>query len=143
VTDTVTGLVWLKDSACLAGDHWRLANQAAAALADGQCGLTDGSSAGDWRLPTREEWAATIDRGTDLGCTLSNGNAPTLTDEDGFACVSLSVPWFEGSAQDAFWSSSTEPINPMDAAYADLVHGGVFYLSKGFIFRTWPVRSDR
>jgi hypothetical protein len=46
VTDSVTGLTWLKDAACLGSAHWAAANQAAAALASGQCGLTDRSSPG-------------------------------------------------------------------------------------------------
>jgi hypothetical protein len=40
--------------------HWAAANQSAAALGDGQCGLTDHSSPGDWRLPSRDEWIATL-----------------------------------------------------------------------------------
>jgi hypothetical protein len=35
---------------------WPAANNSAAALTDGQCGLTDGSAAGDWRLQTKAEW---------------------------------------------------------------------------------------
>lgn len=63
VTDTVTGLIWLQDAACLGSLNWAVANQAAAA-ADGAWGgeLTDGSRPGDWRLPTKGEWEATIAR---------------------------------------------------------------------------------
>ena len=50
-----TQLVWLKDASCadLAGTDaegladWDTANAAAASLADGTCGLTDSSVAGD------------------------------------------------------------------------------------------------
>jgi len=56
VTDTNTGLVWLKDAYCfgLPGpyDNWNDAMALVAGLSDGQCGLADGSSPGDWRLPT-------------------------------------------------------------------------------------------
>jgi hypothetical protein len=58
LTDSVTGLVWLKnpDCASLGSQPWIEANDAAASLMDGDCGLTDGSSIGDWRLPSAEEW---------------------------------------------------------------------------------------
>lgn len=56
VTDTVTGLIYLKNADCFTSQNWPTANQSAAGLADGSCGLTDGSGAGDWRLQTREEW---------------------------------------------------------------------------------------
>ncbi len=58
VLDMDTGLIWLKDAFCFGTKTWSEAMQAAAALADGQCSLTDGSVAGDWRLPTKDEWEA-------------------------------------------------------------------------------------
>ena len=51
ITDNLTGLVWLAQADCLGKIEWLAALAAANALADGQCGLTDGSVAGDWRLP--------------------------------------------------------------------------------------------
>jgi hypothetical protein len=61
VTDTTTGMVWLQNADCLpAVESYAEAHAAAAALGEGQCELTDGSSPGDWRLPTRAEWEATI-----------------------------------------------------------------------------------
>ena len=68
VTDTVTGLIWLQNANCFS-EIYSAANQAAAGLAAGQCGLTDGSSAGDWRLPTKAEWQATIARAVGLACS--------------------------------------------------------------------------
>ena len=67
VTDTVTGLIWLQNANCFGVQNYATANQAAAGLADGQCGLTDGSSAGDWRLPTKAEWEATVARAVASG----------------------------------------------------------------------------
>lgn len=60
---TVTGLIWLKQWNCLPNNTWAPANQAAAGLKHGDCGLTDNSSPGEWRLPTKDEWSATIARG--------------------------------------------------------------------------------
>ena len=60
VTDSVTGLIWLKQADCLGYATWTLGNQAAAALKSGDCSglLSDGSSPGDWRLSTKDEWIA-------------------------------------------------------------------------------------
>ena len=64
VTDNLTGLIWLKDAGCLTvnqtcvgavGACWELNN--------GECGLTDGSVNGDWRLPTIREMYSLIDYG--------------------------------------------------------------------------------
>jgi hypothetical protein len=82
VTDTVTGLVWLKDAGCLGVLDWATANQAAAALKEGDCSLADGSSAGDWRLPTKSEWEATQSQARALGCL-----APPLTNDSGTGCL--------------------------------------------------------
>jgi hypothetical protein len=61
VTDNLTGLIWLKNANCAGGTaHWATALSYSNALYDGctncfgiggDCGLSDGSSAGDWRLP--------------------------------------------------------------------------------------------
>jgi hypothetical protein len=44
VTDTVTGLIWLKDAACLGKADWAQGTSLAAELGDGACRLRDGSS---------------------------------------------------------------------------------------------------
>jgi Protein of unknown function (DUF1566) len=66
ITDNLTGLTWLKDASCLGEQNWANALAAANALADGNvaCGLEDGSAAGDWRLPNRNELASLLDLGT-------------------------------------------------------------------------------
>ena len=46
VTDTMTGLVWLKNANCFGQQVWATAIISATALASGTCGLTDGSVAG-------------------------------------------------------------------------------------------------
>ncbi|OAD19361.1 thrombospondin type 3 repeat-containing OmpA/MotB protein [Candidatus Thiomargarita nelsonii] len=52
VTDNRSGLIWLKNANCFGKQKLKIAMQSAANLADGQCGLRDGSRRGDWRLPT-------------------------------------------------------------------------------------------
>ena len=67
VTDNMTGLVWLKNMNCFGIQDWRSAVLAAKDLKEGDCGpnpdlvLSDGSSAGDWRLPTMNELCSLID----------------------------------------------------------------------------------
>jgi len=55
VTDNLTGMVWLQDMNCFDGQTWANALNAASGLASGSCSLTDGSTAGRWRLPNRRE----------------------------------------------------------------------------------------
>jgi hypothetical protein len=67
VTDSLTGLIWLKNTKCFRMIDWESAKRAAKSLKDGDCGpdqaliLSDGSSAGDWRLPTMNELCTLID----------------------------------------------------------------------------------
>ena len=50
VADNLTGLIWMKNANCFGTRSWEGALFDANTLADGSCGLTDGSVAGDWRL---------------------------------------------------------------------------------------------
>ena len=62
VTDNLTGLIWLKDANCLRGIRgWFAALSDANNVANGVCGLSDGSRAGDWRLPNRNELTSLLD----------------------------------------------------------------------------------
>jgi len=62
IKDNHTGLVWQKGNNG-AGIDWETALTYCANLANGAGGLTDGSSAGDWRLPSAVEGATLIDYG--------------------------------------------------------------------------------
>jgi len=68
VTDTVTGLVWLKDASCSGEHDWDAAKDSTAEHRDGDCGPSDGSKPGDWRLPTLREWKSARARADELKC---------------------------------------------------------------------------
>jgi hypothetical protein len=138
VKDNITGLIWLKDASCLANDDWADANIAAAQLADGQCGLTDGSSPGDWRLPTREEWGVIIDQAIANGCS-----DPYVPDVVGTGCCGTGTCAFTGLHLTHFWSSSTWTSTPTYAWGADLWYGDVFVDIKTFEASVWPVRGGQ
>jgi hypothetical protein len=61
VTDNLTGLIWLKNANCFGRRTWNQALSECNNLANGSCGLTDGSSAGDWRLPNVRELQSLVD----------------------------------------------------------------------------------
>ena len=63
VTDDHTGLVWQKSDNGATTLTWENALTYCSNLANGVDGLTDGSSAGDWRLPSFVEGATLIDFG--------------------------------------------------------------------------------
>jgi len=55
ITDTGQNLVWLKNANCFGMKNFFAAKDSAAGLGSGACGLADKSTAGQWRLPTKEE----------------------------------------------------------------------------------------
>jgi hypothetical protein len=90
VTDNLTGLIWLKNTKCLGMMDWEGARLAAKSLKDGDCGpdpaliLSDGSSAGDWRLPTMSELCTLID---------FSRRDPALPSGHMFSAVPLGYHW--------------------------------------------------
>jgi hypothetical protein len=89
VTDGLTGLVWMKNAGCFAPGNWAAALTAANQLASGQCGLSDGSTAGQWRMPNINELESVVD--------ISQSN-PAVSSGSPFTGITLA---------NAYWSSST------------------------------------
>jgi len=154
VTDNDTGLVWLADADCLDGTvDWFTAMEFVAGLSDKpatsaaaahDCGLSDGSSPGEWRLPSVEEWEAMIADAVVLGCTFSGFGGPSITDDSGAQC------WqegpgnsFSGVVSSFYWSASTFVILPTYAWVVNLLGGGVSLGSKSSFFYVWPVRGGQ
>ena len=63
VTDHLTNLVWLQNANCFNPQTWGTALELVNSLESGQCDLSDGSVAEDWRLPNRNEMASIMNYG--------------------------------------------------------------------------------
>lgn len=143
VTDQVTGLIWLQHSDCLESASFAEANQSAQRLKSGTCFLSDKSTAGQWRLPTKAEWEATLLTAA-APCTF-----PALTNDAGSDCWGTGPSSLLNVVPDAYWSSSAkfsiELANPVDwmrfAWKANLGLAGLEPALATTIYRVWPVRS--
>jgi len=132
VTDNLTGLIWLKDTNCYDTQTWNAALNDAKILSSGRCGLTDGSKAGDWRLPNVDELESLLD--------LANYN-PALPAGYPFANIPI-VLSATGSAITYFWTSTTDVLHPGYAWTVDLYSGIIFQYDKSLpLYNVWPVRS--
>ena len=137
VTDSVTGLVWLKKSNCLPSADFEAAKKAVAGLKNGDCMLADGSAPGDWRLPTQKEWETTMEKALDMGCS-----GPTLTNDAGTGCMTAGPSSFMDVEADYYWSSTT--LEGQDRAYfGDIDHGHVLNGAFTTSLRVWPVRGGQ
>jgi hypothetical protein len=151
VTDTATGLIWLQQADCIrpaatsSGHDWAAANAAAAHLKDGDCGgnLTDNSSPGDWRLPTKAEWQATTAAAIAVGCTSQGpGISPAVTNDRGNACLSVGLSSFTGVKSLLHWSSTPTEFDAAGAWLQSLSDGFVYSFFKNVALgRVWPVRG--
>jgi hypothetical protein len=137
VTDTMTGLIWLKQPTCLSAAKWEDAKKAVAGLKNGDCMLTDGSSPGDWRLPTNKEWEETMAKAKSINCSY-----PTLTNDAGTACITAGPSSFTGLESDYYWSST--PVEGGHRVYfGDLDHGNILNSDLINSLRVWPVRGGQ
>jgi hypothetical protein len=111
ITDNLTGLVWLRNMDCGVTASWQAALNFANLLADGQCGLKDGSVAGDWRLPNVNELTSLLDL------------------EKGFPALPVPNP-FTNVANDPYWTSTTVSQQPGSAWEVFIDDGNVLGISK-------------
>jgi hypothetical protein len=123
VRDHLTGLIWLKNANCFGAKIWHDALNASNNLATGQCGLSDGSSPGDWHLSNVRELQSLIDYG--------NYN-PALPTGHPFSNVQSSF----------YWSSTTYANGPSNAWLVYMSLGHVSNDHKDNPNYVWPVRSD-
>jgi hypothetical protein len=133
VTDKLTGLIWLKNANCFGSKPWAQALSDANGLANGSCGLTDGSSAGDWRLPNLRELQSLVHYGVYNPAVPNTAGTGKWTGEP-----------FSGVQLRSYWSSTTVAANPYNGWCVFLGNGLV---QSSYDKRTarwvWPVRGGQ
>lgn len=143
VTDNLTGLIWLKNANCAgAMENWNTAIDYAAALYDGctscfgtggDCDLSDGSSAGDWRLPNRNEVLSLINIAY---------YSPALSNAAGTKGWVEGDP-FTGVQSVKYWSSSTNIGRAGLAWGVDFGNGNLGRHGKRSEMYVWCVRDGK
>lgn len=131
VTDNLTGLVWLTNANCFGLQNWQSALNSANTLASGTCSLSDGSKAGDWRLPNRKEMQSLID---------FENSIPALPTGHPFNDVKFGL-------YDYYWASSSITGSLDHAWLVDMYVGYADYAVKSGVaggwddYYVWPVRD--
>ena len=136
VTDNLTRLVWLKNADCAgAVKNWSTALSYSNALYDGctncfgtsgDCGLSDSSSAGDWRLPNVNELHSLVVDSGQTNPALPPGHP------------------FSGVQSSSYWSSTTYAPSTSYAWYVYLSNGHVYVGdAKTYPYYVWPVRGGQ
>jgi hypothetical protein len=133
VRDHLTGLIWLQDASCVGDVPWAQALTAAHTLGHGQCGLTDGSQAGEWRVPNIKELYSLFDLAFfEPAVSNAAGTAP-WTEGDAFSRVQ---PVF------SYWSSTTVAQDTLHAWYIYPATASILSTPKsGSRLFVWPVRG--
>jgi len=122
VTDDLTGLVWLKNANAFGTRPWQDALDSCNQLASSSHGLTDGSKAGDWRLPNFNELHSLVDY---------SRFAPAMTPGHPFLNVRPSL----------YWSSTTVASAPNLARFVFIGVGPGVWDHKSVRLNVWPVRD--
>jgi quinol monooxygenase YgiN len=122
VTDRLTELIWLKDADRFGEVTWEQALANARGLASGSCDLTDGSKAGDWRLPTIRELLSLIDY---------SAADPIIPTDHPFTNVRTSI----------YWTSTTLTAAPSLAWMMTMGIGPIVFDLKINPNQMWPVRG--
>jgi hypothetical protein len=131
VTDNRTGLIWLKKANCFGRKTWKEAMQLVAKLAHEQCGLSDGSKAGDWRLPTKEEWEAMVDTRYTKPALSNAAGTGQWNEGEAFSGVLTDYSWY--------WSSTKRGTS--SAWGVNLYNGNVRSNDQTLTDYVWAVRG--
>lgn len=122
VSDTMTGLIWLKNANCFTASDWNTALTLSNSLSNNQCSLTDGSSSTDWRLPNQNELRSLIDYST---------YSPALSADNPFQFVQNTTYW-----------TSSSPTSFNSKAWSISLQSGEANISEiSTLMPVWPVRG--
>jgi hypothetical protein len=135
VTDTMTGLVWLQQANCI-NDTWAGALADISALASGQCGLTDGSTAGSWRMPNRKEMESIADRAQNNQSEFFDTNWISANS----SISSMNAVFSNFIQQQYYWTSTTNASDVSEAWTVFSCDYGVYDILKANTGYTLAVR---
>jgi hypothetical protein len=150
MTDCRSNLTWLKDAKCMAtsngipnptGDlSWYNAMKWAAGLQNSICGLTDGSAAGDWRLPTKTEFMAMI-----ISARKQGFLNPVFTNYQGTGKWTSpgQLYDFQNVQSGWYWTSTTYGLNSALTWSLNIGDGSLNYDPKTDHDYVWPVRGGQ
>jgi Protein of unknown function (DUF1566) len=139
VTDLLTGLIWLKNTNCSVffnGDNtgsndrnWANALTAANSLGNGYCGLSDNSTAGNWRLPNINELRS-----------LFNSQLPSPYLPTGHPFTSVN-----NATDQNYWSSTTYAGNTNNKWKVRLLDGNIYRTGQTATtgMHVWPVKGGQ
>jgi hypothetical protein len=137
VTDNCTGLVWLKDANRFSTRNWNDALNFCNTLAADVTSLTDGSVAGDWRLPNIRELHSLVHFGFYRPALSNTIGTSQWTEGDPFSGVVAS------EFSDYYWSSTSysDPNNTDYAWFVAFRDGDMYRQQKNNGSRVWCVRD--
>ncbi len=133
VTDTLTGLIWLENANCFDTSTWTQAFTDTATLNSGECGLSDGSIEGDWRLPNMRELQSLLHYGVYNPAVPNTTGTEKWSEGDPFTNVALNN--YRASSTRADFTSNTWIV--------DMGNGYVSSAPKTDSFYVWPVRGGQ
>ena len=133
VTDHLTGLVWMKNAACFEQTDWATALTDCNTLNNGECGLTDDSEEGNWRLPNVNELFSLIHHGFHSPAVPNTAGTAVCTEGDPFNNVGWG--WY--------WTSTYNASNSDHAWQIYFRHGHIQQDTTDTAHAVWCVRDDR
>jgi len=134
LADTVTGLTWLKQADCIHAT-WAGALTSVDALSGGQCGLSDGSTSGQWHLPNRNEMLSLSDRAPTFPQAAYLNGAYQAS-----GAVTGPVVFGRFVVSDYYWTSTTDATDPLQAWTLYSCDFGVYNLAKTELHYALAVR---
>ncbi len=134
ITDRVTGLVWLKDVGCFSSGATSFFNAIAVIdlLQHGDCGLSDNSVPGDWRMPNLLELISLVDYGY---------SSPALPNKTGNGQSANDDPFIGVAANGSYWTGTRYKGPSPSYFYLNIGDGNYHQTIMTSSMLFWPVRG--